>query len=216
MIYAMYTEDEMEEITEFIEESFGKGEYVIHELKSEYVHTDISVCFNGQVRNFVTFGMSAATMNAPLPLYERIELVMHTTAEFNSLSSNCKTLQNELCGLSKLPFLNNTWIGIGHTIGASNKFKSTFGYDAFLLAPTDVKFKFSEDDEYESEVLFLNVIPIYDDERKWMIENDSFAYIDMLYRKFDKEIYVVDKEREHYIPKDSEYDEFKLLKEYDD
>lgn len=38
-----YTPKQMEKIQEFIEDTFGEIEYITHEIKSKYVHTDAAV-----------------------------------------------------------------------------------------------------------------------------------------------------------------------------
>ena len=78
---ANYTPKQMEEIIGFIEENFGGGEFIAHERESEYVHTDVNISDNGEMKNLVTFGMGAGRMNAPVESFERIELVMNASQD---------------------------------------------------------------------------------------------------------------------------------------
>ena len=52
--------------------------------------------------------------------------------------------------------------------------------------------------------MFLEIIPIYADEREWIVENDSFVYMDLLYNKFGNDMFKVDIKREHYIPSEED------------
>lgn len=60
-------------------------------------------------------------------------------------------------------------------------------------------------------VTFLTVVPIYKDEREWIVENNSFVYLDLLYNKFGDDMFKVDVKREHYISTDEEVDEINEL-----
>ena len=91
---ANYTPKQMEEIIGFIEENFGEGEFIAHERESEYVHTDVNISNDGEMKNFVTFGMGAGRMNAPVEPFERIELIMNASQDVDitiPLGEICKT-----------------------------------------------------------------------------------------------------------------------------
>ena len=104
---ANYTPKQMEEIIGFIEENFGEGEFIAHETESEYVHTDVNISDDGEMKNLVTFGMGAGRMNAPVEPFERIELVMSASQDIDIIVP-----LGELVRLSKYPFRNDTWLGM--------------------------------------------------------------------------------------------------------
>lgn len=203
---ANYTPKQMEEIIGFIEENFGEGEFIAHERESEYVHTDVNISDDGEMKNLVTFGMGAGRMNAPVEPFERIELVM-------SVSQNIDIIVplGELVRLSKYPFRNDTWLGMGHTVNFTDDFKKAFGYEYVLLAPSSLVFSPRDTTNGVKNVIFLTVVPIYKDEREWIVENNSFVYLDLLYNKFGDDMFKVDVKREHYIPTDEEVDEINEL-----
>ena len=203
---ANYTPKQMEEIIGFIEENFGGGEFIAHERESEYVHTDVNISDDGEMKNLVTFGMGAGRMNAPVEPFERIELVM-------SVSQNIDIIVplGELVRLSKYPFRNDTWLGMGHTVNFTDDFNKTFGYEYVLLAPSSLVFSPRDTTNGVKNVIFLTVVPIYKDEREWIVENNSFVYLDLLYNKFGDDMFKVDVKREHYIPTDEEVDEINEL-----
>ena len=100
----------------------------------------------------------------------------------------------------------------GHTVDVSKRFADIFGYEFVLLAPTSLVFSPNDTTNDVKNVMFLEIIPIYTDEREWIVGNDSFVYMDLLYNKFGDDIFKVDIEREHYIPSEEDL----LLLEEDD
>ena len=203
---ANYTPKQMEEIIGFIEENFGEGEFIAHEQESEYVHTDVNISDDGEMKNLVTFGMGAGRMNAPVESFERIELVMNASQDVDIIVP-----LGEIVRLSKYPFRNDTWLGMGHTVNFTDDFKKAFGYEYVLLAPSSLVFSPRDTTNDVKNVIFLTVVPIYKDEREWIVENNSFVYLDLLYNKFGDDMFKVDVKREHYIPTDEEVDEINEL-----
>lgn len=203
---ANYTPKQMEEIIGFIEENFGEGEFIAHETESEYVHTDVNISDDGEMKNLVTFGMGAGRMNAPVESFERIELVMNASQDVDIIVP-----LGELVRLSKYPFRKDTWLGMGHTVNFTDDFKKAFGYEYVLLAPSSLVFSPRDTTNGVKNVIFLTVVPIYKDEREWIVENNSFVYLDLLYNKFGDDMFKVDVKREHYIPTDEEVDEINEL-----
>ncbi|MBR6603713.1 MAG: suppressor of fused domain protein [Clostridia bacterium] len=193
---------QMDEITRFISEKFGDDEgHILHELYSDYVHTDAIILKNKTGgHTIVTFGMSSCGIKSPIDYYNHIELVIEASGRFDMKSKNGMLIANELVGLTKYPFRNNTWFGEGHTVLASKAFRETFGYDAFLLE--DVQ-SFAEIDGIGT-VSFLSLIPIYKEEREWMMEYDSLIYLGLLKRIYGENIYCADVKRDLYIPSEDD------------
>ena len=78
-IFLSYTPEQMNEIVEFISQKYAGDGYIAHETNSEYVHTDVNISSDGEMRKFVTFGMGAAKMNSPFEEFTRVELVMSSS-----------------------------------------------------------------------------------------------------------------------------------------
>ena len=211
MDFLSYTPEQMNEIVEFISQKYEGNGYIAHETNSEYVHTDVYISSNDEMRSLVTFGMGAARMNSPFEEFKRIELVMKFSLDTDVTSQNGRELLSGLIDLSKYPFRNNTWFGWGHTVDVSRRFADTFGYEFVLLAPTSLMFSPSDTTSDVKNVVFLEVIPIYSDEREWIVKNDSFVYIDLLYDKFGDDMFKVDVRREHYIPQNEDVDKLNEL-----
>ncbi len=201
----MYTDKQFEELENFIEENFGSHyDYIVHETTSEYVHTDtFALKSKDGNKIFVTCGMGARAMNTPFGL-KRCELVMHARSRLPVTSETAMILAGELTKISKFPFREETWLGTGHTMDVSKKFKEAFGYDyvAFMELPHSASLTGIKED-----VDFLLAIPIYEAEREWCVENHTLAFLEKLNEKFEgKELYA-DFKRELFIPEPLDEDE---------
>ena len=192
-----YTLKQMEDVQNFIEDTFGNGGdcLVGHEIESEYVHSDVAVVTTAEgTRCFATFGMGAREMNSPIADLARVELVMFASSEVASTSKAALAIASELQWLSKLPFQNDTWLGPGHTVTASDYFRKTFGFDAFALDVIAVP-EFQE----MGKIMFLMAIPIYQKEREKMMRENTMDVLEQLEEKFGVALYYADTEREPLV-----------------
>ena len=186
-----YSPKQIEQIQEFIENTFGTASLIGHEIKSRYVHTDVAISDAGDgTVNFATFGMGAKKMKAPIPQLRRAELVMCSTGKVEPQSYESAVIISELQRLSKFPFANHTFLGPYHTIGASEIFQQTFGFQAFMLADAHV----AAIDKIGC-VRYLWVIPIYQEERELAMESGSRDVLEELVEEFGTEIHFVDSGR---------------------
>lgn len=159
-----YDTDEMDAYEAFIEENFGpmRDGTIAHELSSEYVHSDVQVFTSDWCDGdcmYVTMGMGARDQISPLMEYKRIELMIFSSEK------NKKDIDaiNQLVGLSKFPFRNNTWLGPWHTIDAMDSFKEKFGFGAFLFLPEIYGEYITSDGD---TVKLLPLLPLYTEERE--------------------------------------------------
>lgn len=201
----LYNQVQSEEIQQFISDHFGKGGgYVAHEIKSEYVHTDtMLIAPKNTDRTFVTFGMGAGKMNTPNNA-KRCELVMYATSDIEIPSKESFIISNELTRISKFPFREDTWLGTGHTMDASEEFKKNFGYDFFAFKKLSMSANLTGIDE---DIDFLLLVPIYEEEREWCVNNHTLAFLDRLNEKYDGAEFNADFKREVFLPEDIDEDE---------
>ena len=193
----LYTQKQEKEIQTFIQLNFGESEFISHELNSEYIHTDTAmVAPEGQSRTFVTFGMGARPMHTPFG-DRRIELVICASPKVDVHSEDALGLAGEVTHISKYPFREDTWLGEGHTINASEDFKERFGYDYFAFWDLGLSFRPTGIPE---DVQFLALVPLYEEEREWMVENNSFAFMYHLYNVYGDKMFCADLPREVCIP----------------
>ena len=196
-----YTQNQMDEVMDFIDEAFGREKnegFILHEIESEHVHTDVVVAGDEDSTFIVSCGMGSREMpNCKVfvdKAFKNIEIFFELSKDYKLTDEDFFILGSELQRISKYPFANDTFFGPGHTISASNKFKERFGYDyfVFFLPVTELNV------EDIGDVYFLPLIPIYAKERDWMVENNSFAWLYAV-EDLDKAA-LVDIEREEFIP----------------
>jgi hypothetical protein len=159
----------------FIEDNIGKIENIVHEIVSEYVHSDVAIVHDEDETTFVTFGVGAREMNAPEGMYKRFEISMSASKD-TLTDKQTFLIANELIKISKFPFRNNTWLGPFHTINASEEFSKEFGFKYFIF---DVL------SEYDNSVVILKCIPIYESEYEAVCSTQTGS-IDFLEKYYDK------------------------------
>lgn len=123
----MYNDKQFKELENHIEENIGFNyHYIVHETTSEYVHTDtFALKKNDGDKIIVTCGMGARAMNTPFGL-KKCELVIQARSRLPVTSENAMILAGELTKISKFPFREDAWLGTGHTMDVSKKFKEAF------------------------------------------------------------------------------------------
>ena len=162
------------EFENFITDNIGEIENIVHEIVSEYVHTDVAIVHDEEETTFVTFGVGAREMDAPEGMYKKFEMAMSASKE-TLTDKQTLLIANELVKISKFPFRNKTWLGPFHTINTSEEFSKEFGFQYFLF---DVL------GEYENSVVVLKCIPIYEDEYTAICSTPSGS-IDFLEKYYD-------------------------------
>lgn len=194
----MYNPKQIAEIKNYIAINFGGSEsdYIAHEIKSEYVHTDVAIIDNmDDLKVLATFGMGARAMNSPIDNLNNIELVGFASQDLDVQGEETLLLTEELVRLSKYPFSDNTWFGEGHTINVSDTYKETFGYDYFLFVYSG----FTVDISGIGNIPYLTLIPIYDNEYDWIVKNNFAIFLENLFMLFGANAFMLDKQRKSMI-----------------
>lgn len=203
-----YSSKQMEEIQEYISTQFGdECESIAHEKVSEYVHTDAMVLApKGKTHTFVTFGMGARSMTSPIG-EKRCELVMFSSDQVDLVSEKKMWIAAELTSISKYPFRENCWLGNGHTMNASNRFREKFGYDGYAF------WKISEPvtlSNIHEPIEFLQVVPLYEEEIQWCIQNHTIALLEKLEEKYGRDLLLADLSRPSLLPEPLTEEEINL------
>lgn len=97
----------MAQVMDGITRLFGKGEegMIMHEIESEYVHTDImTVEPKNEYKVYATVGMGGRAMDTPSERPAHIEFVMLSSPDFGGDIHSKMVIGGELCALSKFPF----------------------------------------------------------------------------------------------------------------
>ena len=199
----IYTPEQIDSVMDFIEEKFGGGGkrrgQVAHEITSEYIHTDVVITRNKDYQHFVTCGMGVREMRNWVIMAEeelkRLELFFILSRKYKLSEKDKLILCGELTRITKYPFRNNAFFGPGHTIDASKEFKERFNYSYFLFFVPVEKMCV----ENIGDVHFIPLIPIYEEEREWMVKNDSFEWLLGAVKALD-DIFKIDNKREVFIP----------------
>lgn len=147
-----YSETEVDEISNFIENIFGNYELVLHEIVSPDIHVDIAIIPPTEERNYYTLctmGVGAHRMNVPDTLRyesliaERVELLMYLPADWNLSEEASEDERNFwpirlLKDFARMPIYSDSWMGWGHSLGQEEVelFAEGVPYSAaVLLAP---------------------------------------------------------------------------------
>lgn len=187
----------IEEITDHIEQYFGKIEMVYHEILSDTVHIDVHHIKPTKDRPFnslITSGMSDLPMSVPddfdAPKY--LELMVTLPKDWNISQDSFKEEKwywpvRLLKYLARFPHKYDSWLGWGHTIpngDPAEPFSDNISFTGVIILPSITvpqKFGILKIDD-EKEIVFMCYIPLYDEEMDLKLRKGS----DVLLDKFDK------------------------------
>ena len=147
-----YTETEVNEISDFIEDNFGKYDDVLHEIQSPDVHLDVAIIPPADGRNYYTLctiGAGAYRMRVPEDLRlaehvgERAELLMYLPADWNMTEEAFEDERNYwpirlLKDFARVPVTTDSWLMWGHTMSHDDNQPFAPGvpfHSAVLLCP---------------------------------------------------------------------------------
>lgn len=157
---------------------------VLHEIESEVIHSDVYIIKANEERPFnilLTCGMSALPMNVPkdIDASRFAEVMMLLPIDWNL---NYESFEDErnywpiriLKELSKLPHMDNTWLGYGHTFGHSpeeKEFAKGVGFNSvILLESIELSRDFSIIKNRKKTVEIFTVIPLYIEELEFKMK----------------------------------------------
>ena len=197
-ILATYTPEQLSEIQTYIATNLGsnKTDYIAHELESKYVHSDILIIDNQtDLKVFASIGMGAKEMNSPIESFQNIELMGFASEKLDIKSEESLIIAGELTRLTKFPFSENTWFGPGHTVNASEEFKNAFGYQYFLFTYSGFSVEVSD----IGNINYLTLIPLYENERNYIVENGETVFLQKLLAKYGASIFALNEQRNNII-----------------
>lgn len=186
-----YTEEEMACVEKHITKHFGEFETVLHELISPDLHIDICVVPPSKTRKYytlVTMGMGAYKMDVPQELaeskLERAELLICLPPDWDIQSGDEIWYWPMRClkTLARLPHLEQTWFGWGHTISNIEPYAENTAFtSSILLSPQAV----GSDAQVcvlpnGDDVNFYQVIPLYENELAYKINHEAEELLDKM------------------------------------
>jgi hypothetical protein len=181
-----YTEKELKIIDSHIESAFGKCKTVLHEIVSVDIHVDIYVIEPSKKRNYytlVTVGMGARKMNVPPELkpdkIDRAELLITLPPDWDLNNSDEIYYWpiRWLTMMARLPIEHETWLGWGHTVPNEEPFAENTELCGMLVT---MPYYFGEKSAScklpnKDIVLFYQLVPLYENEMQYKIENGTEA-----------------------------------------
>lgn len=185
-------------IEKHIDKYFGKATYVNHEIESPDIHLDIYIVEPTKERDYytlITVGMGAHKMNVPRGLNKnklrRAELILTLPKSWNMSSGKEKWFWpiRLIKNLGRLPIDSNTWLGYGHTISNQVQYdKSTELVGSYITFPYEVmneKNCFFCKINMIEYVNFYQVVPIYEEEMNYKLENGISDFEALFPENFD-------------------------------
>ena len=137
----------------------------------------------------VTCGMSRFPMKVPAGLENKkfIEVAMLFPADwdFTNLTEKPESISwpiRHLQGIGKMPISMDTWIGYGHTISWDDSEKDCFpgtDFNSTIILPSrELPDSFTQIENGENSIKIYSVIPLYPEELKFKLDNDTDTLID--------------------------------------
>lgn len=200
----LYTEEELKIIDSHVESAFGKWKNVIHEIISPDIHVDIYVIEPTETRNYytlVTVGMGAHKMNVP-PEYDSLEInraeLLITLPPDWDLENSDETYYwpiRWLKTIARIPVERDTWLGWGHTI-SNREYGEPFAENTELCAilvtmPYFLEEKYASCNLQNNDLVrFYQLVPLYENEMQYKLENGTEALEQYFSENFDIEMVV--------------------------
>ena len=190
-----YTEKEMDKLSAYIEQQYGKFETVGHEVASPDIHCDIVIVPPTEEQPYyklVTMGAGAYKMNVPKGLSgvcDRAEYVVYLPKDWNLESDKEEDWWpiRMLKTVARLPVRTNDWLYIGHTVNltgdgspvaANTEFNScalfvSVGKDSQVVEPLKLGL-------FGKKVAFYQLYPLYQEELEYKLEHSFDDLIDKI------------------------------------
>ena len=206
----VYTEKELEIIDSHINKTFGKCKNVFHEMASPDIHVDICIIEPTKKRNhytLVTMGMGAHKMNTPAEFesekIDRAELLITLPPDWDLTNLNEENNywpMRWLKVMARLPIEHNTWLGWGHTVPNGEPFAENTKLSGMLVTPPYFFGEKSASCKLPNGdiVRFYQLVPLYENEMQYKLENGAEALEDSFPDGFDM---VVDINRKNILEK---------------
>ena len=204
MFFYRYRGEDLTKMNRYIKRNYGKHAYVFHEKTSKYVHTDLYPILPDETKAYytlVSLGMGTDDMYINDVRKAAIELVLYLsetpdqTRELNYAAF--------LTNLTKLPFSNETFFDVGHTLEFSDYDKTVFpNYDGFAFRQSRTRAGRADAKVYlpgiERTVRFLDLVPVFADEFDLIHENTA-EFFDWIDKEFGVQGRFADIKREQHF-----------------
>jgi hypothetical protein len=188
---------DMDLISSHIENSIGKVHSVFHEIVSDEIHLDICYVKSDESREYevlVTMGMSAIPLTTPEdsddPKYVELMILLPKDwplEHLNMFSENFYWPIRLLKDLARFAHHNKTYLSYAHTVANAEDenelvpYAKNNNFCASILLPSmtlgEESFILRRD--YGKDIYFFCVVPIFEDELLFKMENDADQLMDL-------------------------------------
>lgn len=208
----LYDDGQLDALEEHIAEHFGDFPNVFHELVSPDIHVDVCVIPPRRDHDYytlVTMGMGAHEMDVPEEVADetrrRAEVMINLPRDWRLDEGSLQDGRwywpiRMLKDVARLPVTTGCWLGWGHTVGMDEGRtydESTEQCGCVILSPgvfgeSSYVCEIPDGDEVE----FFQVIPLYDEELRYKIDNGVDALLDL---STDELLEVIDPARPNMV-----------------
>ena len=198
----LYSEKDLTEVSDFIEDEFGPFDHVYHELVSPDMHIDIAMIPPHEGCDYYTLctiGAGAYRMNIDKEiriqhqLSEHSEFMIYLPADWKLDDESFKDEANYwpvrlLKSTARLSRATGSWLGVGHTVGTEdgNPYSEELPYNnAMLLYPAPYLTKVYTNCNLSSgkTITFHQILPITQEELEYKQEKGTAKFLDKVFTK---------------------------------
>ena len=202
-----YHGEDIKKINRYIMRNYGKWSIVFHELTSEYIHTDVYPIPPSETREcytLVSLGMGTDDMYTDDVSKSAIEVVLYLSNKPVDQDQEQHYI-NFIVGLTKYPFIYETFFDEGHLLVLSDCDKNPFQYDGFVFRQSRTKAGRSAAKVYLPEidrtVRFLDLIPVFEEEFD-LIRKNTVGFFEWIDKEFGAQGRFADIKRKKYFVDD--------------
>lgn len=227
----LYTPEEEEQFDSYIKRNFGEYSKVYHELYSLDIHVDILVIPPSEKSNYyklITMGMGAYKMNVPYPLkgygLERAELVAFLPPEWDLKIGDgaYSWVIKELKTLSRIPIIENSWIGFGHTFSNDEKSEIPFSETTKLTSSILLKAVTDNFNEYHVDlklpnkgiINFYQFYPLYKEELEYIKNHGLEEFSNLI--PDDELLPIINPNRANYCENSKNQEQILISNDYEE
>ena len=174
----LYTDQELKEYDQFIEDNFGTYDEVFHELVSPDIHLDVVIVPPTKEHPFykmITMGAGAYRMNIPIEFRESeleyAEYIIYLPENWNIKSGDENDYWpiRNLKDVARLPIQTDSWLSTFHTVQTNSeglpfadntKFNATLLVQGLNLNNEKLELRLSSG----KKINFYQLIPLYPEE----------------------------------------------------
>ena len=204
---AVYTNEQNEKVLAFVEKEFGGQCAEIPGNECEDMKI-LAVQNAEGLRTYMTYGIGAREILSLNLSFQRIEVLIHTSARIAVDKEKETVLCEELAGMGR-KFAAAAWMEEKMSVRTSQEFKKAFGYSGFLVFPHENTCSIGNGES----VTFLHMVPLYAKETWWI--NDLDERIELYAEGYKKESdarFLADVKREGlFIPDGCAFSEDEIL-----